>query len=192
MSDMFATMAPLERVFVLCALGGGGLFLMRLVLSLFGGDGHDSDGHDAGGGDSHPHAGFSFKLLSIQGLSSFFTMFGLVGYALLTVNKVAGYWAVLGGTVAGTGAVAIISSLLHVMKRLQSSGTLDNANAVGATGTVYLTIPPDGTGKAEVAVQERLRVYDAVSKDKVELKTGERVKVLEVVGGNVLVVQKVV
>jgi membrane-bound ClpP family serine protease len=76
------------------------------------------------------------------------------------------------------------------MKNLQSSGTIDVQNAVGQEGTVYLTIPADGTGKAQVTVQDRLKVYEAVSEYGEEIPSGERIKVVKVVSGNILVVEK--
>jgi len=41
-----------------------------------------------------------------------------------------------------------------------------------------------------VAVQGQLRVFDAVTDAALELKTGDRIKVVRVSGGNVLVVEK--
>jgi membrane-bound ClpP family serine protease len=75
--------------------------------------------------------------------------------------------------------------------RLQSSGTLSMGQAVGAHGTVYLTIPADGAGKARVVVQNRLKIFDATSKYNEEISTGERIRVIEVASGNILVVEKV-
>ena len=48
-----------------------------------------------------------------------------------------------------------------------------------------------GTGKARVAIQERIKVVDAVSADKKAIKTGSRVKVVDVVGGSTVVVEKI-
>lgn len=196
MIETLEAMTWLEKIFLACAAVGGILFLVRMVLFLLGGDGGggaDVD-LDLGGGVAEGH-GFdsdaAFKLLSLQGITAFLMMFGIVGLALLRENQVAEGWAVLGATAAGLGAAWLIARMFSAMGRLQSSGTLDLANAVGQEGTVYLRIPAGGTGKVTVTVQEHLQTLDAVAEGTAELATGQRVRVTRVLGGTVLVVEKV-
>ena len=77
----------LEKLFMVCAVAGGILFAIRLVLQFLGGDtgGHHdiSSPVNVGGTDIHgdtvadgSDAYLSFKLLSFQGLTAFFMMFG--------------------------------------------------------------------------------------------------------------------
>ncbi len=75
--------------------------------------------------------------------------------------------------------------------KLQSSGNLRMEEAVGREGVVYLTIKTGGAGKAQVVVQGRRKIFDAVGKDGAEIKTGARVRVTEISPGNVLVVERV-
>ncbi len=58
-------------------------------------------------------------------------------------------------------------------------------------GSVYLTIPAEGTGKIQITVRGSLGIYNAVSERKEEIKTGSRVLVDRVVSGNVLVVTRI-
>lgn len=194
MIETVEAMTWLEKIFLACAAVGGALFLVRMVLFFLGGDGGggsdlDLDVDGAGGHGFESDA--AFKLLSLQGITAFLMMFGIVGLALLRENGVAEGWAVLGATAAGLGAAWLIARMFRAMGRLQSSGTLDLANAVGQEGTVYLRIPAGGTGKVTVTVQEHLQTLDAVSEGKTELSTGVRVRVTRVLGGTVLVVEKV-
>jgi hypothetical protein len=92
----------LELFFLICAITGGGLFLARFVIQLIGGSGIDVG-----------HADVSFKLLTLQGLTAFFMMFGLVGFALLRENKTGNGAALFGATAAGMGTVWIISKIKH-------------------------------------------------------------------------------
>jgi membrane-bound ClpP family serine protease len=163
--------------------GGGDL---HADIDMTAGDA-DLTGGDAG----HPDADASFKLLSFQGLTAFFMMFGLVGLALLNQSKVGEGLAILGALIAGMITVWVVSKIFSVARRFQSSGTIDNTKAIGEEGTVYLNIPAEGTGKVQVVVQNHLRIFDAVSDLKEEIKTGERVMVTRVVSGNVMVVQKI-
>jgi hypothetical protein len=74
------------------------------------------------------------------------------------------------------------------MRRFQSEGTLNIQNAVGQSGTVYLTIPESGTGVVNVTVQGALRTLDAASENGQRIATGKMVKVVGVAAGKILVV----
>ncbi|MFC1735660.1 NfeD family protein [Candidatus Hydrogenedentota bacterium] len=188
---MLEDFSGLEKFFVLCALGGGVIFVLRLLMEFVGmGDTDvDVDGVDADLdiGDSD----ISFNLFTLQGLTGFFLMFGLVGLALARSSGVAEVVAIGGGVIAGAAMMFVVAAIYRFMEQLQSSGTLDMSNAVGQEGTVYLTIPQAGTGQAQITVQDHLKIFDAVSEDKKEIKTGERVRVKEVVSGGTLVVERV-
>ncbi|MEW6363074.1 MAG: hypothetical protein AB1714_00390 [Acidobacteriota bacterium] len=180
----------MDYFFLGSAAFGGILFAVRIILQLLAG-GHDADVQvDDGGGDvHHDDADTSFKILTLQGLTAFFVMFGLVGVALHKQSHVGATLSIIGGLVAGSASVYLIGRLTAFMKRLQSSGTIDVLNAIGQEGTVYLTIPAAGVGRVQVVVQDRLGEYDAMSLNKVEIKTGEPVRVA-MVKGEMLIVEK--
>ncbi|MDH5505609.1 MAG: hypothetical protein OEZ02_00130 [Anaerolineae bacterium] len=202
-----------EFLYLTSAIIGGVLFLLRAIMFFGAGEifSGDADGHidgDIGGdfdgdfegdvhGDLHGHmdgdhgsTDYSFKFLSMQGLTAFFMMFGLVGMALVQAG-----WQViftmLGGTAAGLFTVWVISRIFVGMKMLQSDGTVRMVNAIGQKGTVYLTIPASGTGQVRVAVQGALKIFDAVSANKKKIPTGENIQVIEVIANNILVVEKI-
>ena len=202
----------LELVFMGSAVIGGTLFLLRMLTMVVGGldfgdsdiphdidggfDGMDGDlggdfqGDLGDGGDiDHSSADISFKFLSLQGLTAFFMMFGLVGLALLRANL----WALVsiaGGMIAGLFTVWVIGLIFTAMRQLQSSGTIQIKNAIGQSGSVYLTIPASGSGQVQVAVQGSLKIYDAVSGEKKKIATGEKIKVINVIDNKTLVVTK--
>jgi membrane protein implicated in regulation of membrane protease activity len=182
----------LEIFFLISAITGGALFVVRFVIQLIGGSDADTDTDiDVGHGDvMHPDADISFKLLTLQGLTAFFMMFGLVGFALLRENRAGNGVALTGAVAAGLGTVWIIGRIFTSVKKLQSSGTLDNAEAVGEQGSVYLTIRAKGAGKVQITMKNRLREFDAVSKTGDEIKTGERIRVVAV-NASTLVVEKI-
>lgn len=176
-------LTPMERFYGLCALIGGALFVVRTLLMLIGADDD--------GGDVHQDSDAGFQFLSLQGLTAFFTMFGLVALALSTSSHAGVPVAVIGGLLAGVGTVWLLGRIFKAMKKLQADGTLRIERAIGETGEVYLRIPADGEGQVRVVVQGSLRVFDAVSADKVEIKTGARVRVDGVSGSRVLEVRAV-
>ncbi len=208
MWQWFIDLGNVEKFFMFCAAVGGVLFAIRLVLMFMGMgetdadmdadvdvdadvdidahvDASNADAGDIGGSD------FSFKILSFQGLTAFFTMFGLVGLAMMRNSGLQAVWAILGGTVAGLFSVWVVSWLFAFFKKMQHSGTISLQNAVGKEGTVYMNIPADEPGKVQVSVQGRLSIFEAVSEDKSSISTDTRVTVVKVVSGNRLVVRKV-
>jgi membrane protein implicated in regulation of membrane protease activity len=188
MSEFFNRLHGVELFFLVCAVVGGVFVLIRLVVMMIGLDhgvdgdlgsgGHDFDGH-------HADSDVGFKLLSLQGITSFLLMFGLVGMALYGV-----LFSIAGALAAGLASVWIIAKMFSLVVKLQSSGTISIDSTVGAQGKVYLTIPESGSGRVLINVHNSLREYDAVTQDKRALATGVPIRVVWV-DGNVLVVEAI-
>ena len=201
MGEWLSGMSGIETMFLICAVVGGILFLCRLVLQLMGGDTEVADdlpddipddvpddvaAADADIGDSD----VSFRLISIQGIMAFLMIFGLVGLAVKQSTSGSDAQAIILASAGGLGVMVLQWKLMVYLLKLQSSGTLKIANAVGAEGTVYLTIPAGGTGQVRVIVQDQMRVFDATSADRTEIPTGEGIRVVSVASGSILVVKR--
>jgi len=195
-------MDAIDNVFAGCAIVGGALFFVRLVLFFFGG-GAEADGDfdvsdmdldvDADVGDfdgDTSDSDVSFRVLSLQTTTAFFMMFGLAGLALRKAAQMQVPGSLLGAVIAGGFAVWVIAKIMSMMMRLQSSGTINMAAAVGQEGAVYLTIPEGSMGKVQLTVDGRFRVMDAICQDGQVVSTGERVTVVGVNEDNTLVVTK--
>jgi hypothetical protein len=189
-----SNLAWIEIIYLASALIGGTLFILRTILIFAGIGGDDGDAHlggeDFGEGDHAGGMNFSFNLLSLQGLTAFFTMFGLVGLTLYRA-EVHVLLTILGGTAAGLFTVFIISLLFSQVGRFTSEGTLDIRNAVGVNGSVYLRIPEGGTGQIQVPVQGGLRILDAVAPGNELLPTGTKIRVVGVADSSTLIVEKI-
>lgn len=211
-------MSVLDYVFLGCATFGGGMFLIRVVLFFigFGGDtdvdvdadvdvdlhvdldadaGHlDLDHGDVHGGDvhadAHTGADASFRLLSFFSLTAFFMMFGLVGLTLRREASMSEAYSIVGAGAGGLFALYIIARLIGFMKGLQSVGTMRVGTAIGQEGSVYLTIHAGSVGKVQAVIDGRLRHMNARAEGGEELKTGERVLVVNVEPDNTLVVER--
>ncbi len=190
MEAFYNSLTPVQKVFLFCALVGGIIFVIRMILMVIGFSDHDV--HDGGLDhvDGHGDSDVSFKLFSLHGLTCFFMMFGLVGLGLSRQFWVPDVVAAAIGTIAGLFTFWIIAKLFSGMSKLQSDGTLKLSNAIGQQGKVYLTIPAEGTGQVQVSFQGRLMIYDAISANKEEINTGDQIVVIDIAGGNILVVEK--
>ncbi len=211
MLAFLSDMSGLEKIFAVCAIVGGVLFIIRLVLQFMGGDfdvdGADGidgidgldgldgvDGLDGADADFDADIGdtdYSFKLISFQGLTAFFAMFGLVGLAMLKQSGFSPAHSVMGGLAAGVVTVWVMKKIFEMAMTLQSSGNIKLKNAIGAEGTVYLTIHPGDTGQVRVNVQNHLKIFSAKCDSDEEIKTDEPIRVVRVVSGNILVVEKI-
>lgn len=209
MGEWFSNLDALETLFIVFALGGGIPLLITFILQFFIGSGdaggvddalHGASAHagagdisgaptDAIAGDPANAVGavLSFKFLSFQGITAFFTMFGLVGFALYRQGAFGPVISIVGGAVAGIICVWIISRLFAFFNRLQSSGSIPITSAINCAGEVYLSIPEGGTGKVMVSVEGRLREYDAMAEDGKRLATGARIRVTRVAGTTLFV-----
>ena len=201
----------LERGFAFVAFPATALLLIQTVLTLLG-LGHDADADmdltidiDGDGvpdipdisaadaasiGDQDAGVGAGLQLFSLRGIIAFFAVGGWAGLAFLRSGMDRGL-AVLLAVASGALAMVLTALILKSFLRLQYNGTLDVRNAVGLSGTVYLTIPParSEAGKVTLLLQERLTQLDAVTDCETPIKTGAEVIVVGLSGKTTLIVQ---
>ncbi len=191
MKTMLGSFDSLEKFFLVCAVSGGFFIIIRIMLQFVG---SSSDMDMPGGHDAmdvhHADSDLGFKFLSVHGLSTFLMMFGLIGLALYRQSGVGPILCVPGAAAAGVIAVWIVGKLFQGAAGLQSSGTLDNRDSVGATGTVYLTIPEKGIGRVNIRFKGRLRECDAMAIHGEKLDTGTPIRVIKV-SDSILMVERV-
>lgn len=187
-------MLSIDRLFMIAAFVGGGLFAVQLILMFIGGGDVDADvdadfdvSGDAG---VHDPTNVSFKVLSLQGITAFIMMFGLVGWAMRADSKAAPLPSLAAALAAGWVSTWVISKLFAFFNGLQSSGTFDMRKAIGTTAQVYLTVGPNKPGKVSIIVGNRSLTVDATTDGLQTLATGTSVMVTRVVSDTVVVVEK--
>ncbi len=164
-----------------CAVIGGVVVVIQLVLGLFGLggdeldsvdalDAHDSldaaDGHDAG-----------LHLFSVRAVAGFFVMFGLTGWG----GTASGWSApvtLLIACLAGLTTLLLVAWLMSLQSKLDASGNILPAEAIGQTARVYLRIPPanSGHGKITVEIGGRTAEFEAFTHGEA-IPTGAQVRV---------------
>ena len=171
------SLTGLPFVYGICALVGGGLFLIIMALMFIGIE-FDLDALTDGSGH-----------ISLHGISGFFTLFGLVGLYLDSQG-----YGVLVSSMGGIGAGGVmflaVSRIIMAMRNLESSGNITVDQTVGAKGSVYAEILPGESGAVTIFIDERERRYDAVTDEPAGLKTGDLIEVKEVISGSLLKVTK--
>ena len=184
----------MNEVYLVCAVVGGTIFLCQLVLSLLGmGGEHDfSDtGHDVGHDHGHDHSGAFSHIFSLRAIIAPVTFFGLTGIAT-SKSGMAPMLIAAASFAAGTAGLFVVGLLMSFVYRLQADGTAHIEQALGKTGTVYLTIPPrmGGSGKVTLNVQNRTMEYLAVTSAG-ELQSGSKIVVVDIVSPDTVAVASV-
>ena len=171
-------------MFAVIGVVAGGLLLLQIVLLLFG-FGVDSDVDVGADGDDS----WSSGLLSVRGLIAFFFAFGWTG--LIVDGSGAGVPLSVAAAAAGGGSLFVgVGLLWRQFSKLDESGNIDYASAVGAVATVYLLVPENrsGAGKVEVAVQGRMRVVDAFTEAESSIVSGSRAEIVAVIDDHTVLV----
>jgi len=164
------------------------LFVIQFVLSLIG---VDFDMDMDGDVDTDFGMDADFSLFSIRSIIAFFTFFGWTGVLMLDAG--CSVWAaVITATVSGFLAMAIVGYMMYKFTQFDESGTFNPDSAINHTGEVYLFIPAakSGYGKIHLKLKGALKEMDAVTDENLEIPTGTKVKVVEVLDDNLLLVEK--
>jgi len=186
----------LWTIYLICAAIGGTVLVFRLILMFVGLDHGDIPGDidlqvdvgDTAIVEAGDHGG-GYNFLSLQSIAGFFTMFGLAGMGLLKIQTT-DVVSLIGAMAAGAFTAWCTGMIFFYMQKLQSEGTLVLSNAIGQTGTVYLTIPEKGSGVVNVTVQGALRSLDAVSQHGTLIPTGSIVRITGITAGKILIVSE--
>ena len=201
-------LSALAQIFVCIAAPATLVLIIQTVLMLIGigdhgfdgdiADGADVDtdiadgvfGHDAPAADIGLDGFEGLHLFSVRGIIAFFVVFGWVGVALDSTGLNTALILLI-SAVCGFVMMVLIALLYKWAMSLQSDGTLDIRNALGVSGTVYLTIPAarSSAGKVNLTVQGTYCEYLAVTDSELPIETGKEVTVIGVSGQNTLVVK---
>ncbi len=148
----------------------------------------DMSGHDV----NNPTDLADFRLLSVQSVIAFLTIFGWSGITAIS-NGMIEWAALLLAAVLGFGAMFLVAKIIQWSSKLAQNGTFNVKNLLGESGTVYIPIPEKGkgSGKINISCGERFMEYDAVTEEQELLKTGTPVRVVDIIAGSTLVVEKI-
>ena len=179
----------IQTILLLVGLGdGGGGINPSDTSGLDMPDGFDgADSFDADVGDIA-----DFRLLSVQSVIAFLCIFGWSGIAAISCGIPA--WAAMFlAAVLGFGGMVLVAKIIQWSSKLAQNGNFNVKNLLGENGTVYIPIPPQGKGmgKINVSCGERFMEFDAVCEGENAIPTGVTVRVVDIIAGSTVVVEKV-
>jgi hypothetical protein len=181
--------------FYLVAAGvGGALIVCQFLMSALGlggdhdhGDAHADGDHDHDAG--HGHGNFFLGLLTFRSVAAAVAFFGLGGL-VARHYELDPLPALSAAAFSGFAALYAVGWVMKLFRGLRHDGTARIDRAVGATGTVYLTVPGNkaGPGKVSLNVQNRTVECEAYTTADA-IPTGRPVRVVAVLGPNAVEVE---
>jgi hypothetical protein len=174
-----------KQLFYGIGLLAGILSLILGVLALGGADGaHDLDptagdlDHDGGG------------ILSLKPVTGFFLGFGWAGGIALD-NGLSLALALLIALGAGGALMAAVVVMVRAILSIRSDGTVQVEQALGAVGTVYVTVPAAKASGWQVLVNfsGRQETLDALSASERAIASGEKIKVVAIIDRRTVLVE---
>ncbi|MFH2143945.1 MAG: hypothetical protein ABIJ97_16085 [Bacteroidota bacterium] len=189
-SSWWDAMLMLEKVYWLIAIPFTLIFIFLMIASLFGGD-TDMEVEGSADAEVGSDEGISFQFISIKNIAAFFTIFGWVGIACIRGDQNTLITLII-SVGSGLAIMTLMASIYYFMGKLAYSGTLEMKNAIGKTGTIYLTIPEKrtGFGQVQIKIQGSLRTLDAMTDEEESIKTGSLIDVVDVKDDNILIVKR--
>ena len=145
--------------YLVMAVVGTLLFLVRLSLAMFAGNGGDFDTEVDFDTD------VSFTMFSVLSILAFFMAAGWMGLACRLDWGLGRLPSALISAGFGFALMMAASLMTAWMRRLNRHIDYDVRTAIGRTGRVYLTIPERGTGhgQVEISVSGRQKILRAMS-----------------------------
>ncbi|MBO7575132.1 MAG: NfeD family protein [Bacteroidales bacterium] len=212
MIDWWNSLEPAMKVLWAVTLSASLVFVIQTVMTFLGaagdtdfdintdmdtagpsdvGDGSVDVGADVETGESG-HLGTGMNLLTFRNFINFLIGFGWTAILLKDSIPSTGLRMLI-AILVGIVLVAIVMLLFKWLTDMQQSGNINVfKSAVDCEGTVYLTIPGEraGEGKVQITINNAVREYAAVT-DGPTLKTGQRIRVVEVISANTLLVEEI-
>ena len=180
----FYQLSSPEQVFWALAIASSVIFMFILISTFLGGDAEIESDLDGGAG---------FQFFTFKNGVAFFSIFGWVGISCLH-NGFGLVTSILIAGACGLVMMFIAAAIFYYIHRLQSSGNLDYANAIHATGEVYLEVGENRSrmGKVQINIQGSLRELGALTDSDRPIKRGTLVIVESVTDNGILIIKPLV
>jgi membrane protein implicated in regulation of membrane protease activity len=189
MNEFFEGLSKIEQVYWAAAVIGSFVLAIVFLLTFMGG-GADAD-VDADTEFEMHDGDVGFQFFTFKNIVAFITIFGWSGLSCIKGGVSTGTTLFI-STIAGLLMMIITGYLFFFIHKLAENGAMQIENALGQIGEVYLPIAENrsGIGKVHIKIQGALRELDALSDENEKLPTGTIVKVIDIIGSETLLVEK--
>jgi hypothetical protein len=187
--NFLSDLEPMLRTYWFIALPTSIIFLLQSIMTFIGVDATDGLSADFDGdtGDT----GGPFQLFSFRNLINFLLGFGWGGisfYSTISNKFFLGVVAVIVGLIF----LFLFFAIIKQLKKLEEDNTFKLEMTLNKTGSVYLTIPKNGTGQGavQVSVNGSVKELNAITRGE-KLESGAIIRVIGLESDNLLLVEKI-
>ena len=191
MMDFFNSLEPMQKFFWTVACCASIVFIIQTIMTFIGlGTDADVDAGPMDGAVDSMEDGSLSGVFSFRNLINFLLGYGWAG-ALLFDSIEKGWLLQLIAIAVGLVFVMAFVFMFRQVMKLSHDGSFKMQETVGLKADVYLRIPAarSGRGKVQVSVKGSVHEIDAVTDSDNEIATGGQVKILEVLGNDLLLVK---
>jgi hypothetical protein len=191
MMDLFNSLEPLQKFFWIIALCASLVFLIQTIMTFVGlGTDADVDAGPMDGSVDSMEDGSLSGVFSFRNLINFLLGYGWAG-ALLYCSIEKGWVLQVVAIAVGLAFVLAFVFMFRQVMKLSHDGSFKMSEAVGLKADVYLRIPASrsGRGKVQVSVKGSVHEVDAMTDRSEEIATGAQVKIVKVLGDDLLLVE---
>ena len=188
-SDWWNNLQLVEQVLYCIAVPASLILIIQTVMMLLGlGEGGEGINPSDTSGLDLPDVDFDVSVdtdVSLDGAD-------LSNHDISNPSDISAWAALILAAVLGFLAMLLVAKIIQWSSKLAQNGTFNMKNLLGESGTVYIPIPPKGTGMGKISIScgERFLEFDAMSEGEETLSTGAAVRVVDIVSGSTLVVEK--
>jgi len=191
MMDLLNSLEPLQKFFWTIACCASLVFIIQTVMTFIGlGADTDVDAGPMDGSVDSMEDGSLSGVFSFRNLVNFLLGYGWAGVLLHDSIESGLLLQVVAIAVGLLFVLAFVFMFRQVMK-LSHDGSFKMQEAVGLKADVYLRIPAarSGRGKVQVSVKGSVHEIDAMTDNTEEIATGAQVKIVKVLGDDLLLVE---
>ena len=191
MMELFNSLEPLQKFFWIIALCASLVFLIQTIMTFVGlGTDADVDAGPMDGSVDSVEDGSLSGVFSFRNLINFLLGYGWAGVLLFDSFEKRLVLQLVAIAVGLVFVLAFVFMFRQVMK-LSHDGSFKMQEAVGLKADVYLRIPAarSGRGKVQVSVKGSVHEIDAMTDNREEIATGAQVKIVKVLGDDLLLVE---
>ena len=184
------------QVYWVIALITSLVFLIQMVLTFIGIGDADADTDFGGDTDisdgSTLDAGGAMQLFTMRNIINFLLGLGWGGVCLYSVIPNAVVLSIA-AILVGVAFVYVFILIYRQMRRFEKNGAFNIKECVGHTVDVYLTIPAkrSGSGKVQVSFYGSVQELAALTDSDSPIRSGAKVRIIEIVDGGTVLVEKV-
>lgn len=190
METWWSSMDVIQQIVWIIAMTTSLIFVIQMVMTFVGMDSNADFSGDFGDTSMSELSSMPFQLFTFRNFINFFLGFSWSYIVFLDIfdNQI---WVVLVSTFVAIFIVVGVMLIFYFLSKMTESGNININQTIGLIADVYIPIQGnrEGKGKVQLSVQNSVREFDAITAGEA-LKTGNIVKIIEVVEGNVLLVEK--